>query len=258
MSTLCLLPKKQLRRFRKVVVFGDLHGDYVALQSGLSIVDPFKDGIIFLGDYADRGPSGIEVIDTINALMRNHHENIFALKGNHEDYRESGTPNFWPRALIDEAREKRGDWKAYFFGTFKPFVNSLYLAAIVPGETLFVHGGVSSKIESIKDLEHPAREVERDILWSDPFEGDGEYPNWERGGAGVEFGADVSNKVCKLLGVKKIVRSHQPAKALEGPFYSHNGRVLTTSSTSVFGGDPFFLSIDPFDFSKIKIIKRVG
>jgi len=254
-SKLCELAEKQLLRFRKIAVFGDLHGDLAALQFGLDKVDPAKDGIIFLGDYADRGPSGIEVIDSINTLRRNHPRNVFALKGNHEDYTETGTPSFWPRGLIDEAREKRRDWHDYFNGTFKPFVDSLCIAVNVPGETLFVHGGISSKIKSAEDLKHPTRDIERDILWSDPFEGCGEYPNWERGGAGVEFGTDVSETVCKLLAVKRIVRSHQPAKALTGPSYMHNGRVVTISSTSVYGGEPFFLGINPSDFSQVQVIK---
>jgi hypothetical protein len=249
MSKLCKLAEEQIRRFRKIIVFGDLHGDYAGLQSGLNMLDPAKDGIIFLGDYADRGPSGVEVIDTVDSLMRNHPRNIFALKGNHEDYTKSGSPLFWPRALLDEAREKRGYWQTYFHDTFKPFVHSLYLAVIVSDEALFVHEGVSSRIKSLKDLEHPTIEVERDILWSDPFEGYGEFPNWGCGGAGVEFGADVSETVCKSLGIKRIVRSHQSAKALTGPFYSHNEKVITISSTSVYGGDPFFLRIDPSDFT---------
>lgn len=254
-SKLCELAEKQLRKFRKIAVFGDLHGDQAALQCGLDTVDPAKDCIIFLGDYADRGPSGIEVIDSINTLSRNHPLNVFPLKGNHEDYTETGTPSFWPRGLIDEAREKRGNWHDYFKGTFKPFIDTLFIAVIVPGQTLFVHGGISSKIKSMEDLKHPTRDVERDILWSDPFEGSGEYPNWDRCGAGVEFGAGVSETVCKLLGVKRIVRSHQPAKALTGPSYMHNGRVMTISSTSIYGGQPFLLEINPSDFSQIQIIK---
>jgi len=254
-SKLYELAEKHLQRFRKIVVFGDLHGDFAALQSGLGMVDPAKDAVMFLGDYADRGSAGVEVIDTVDSLKRNYSGNVFALKGNHEDYTASGSPLFWPRALVDEAREKRGDWHTYFRDTFKPFVDGLRLAVIVPGESLFVHGGVSSKIRNAKDLECPARDVERDVLWSDPFEGVGEYPNWERGGAGIEFGADVSETVCELLGVKRIVRSHQPQKALTGPFYSHSNRVVTISSTSVYGGEPFFLSIDPSDFSRVQVIK---
>jgi len=253
MSRLYELSRERLRRFRKVIVFGDLHGDYPALQSGLGMVDPVKDCVVFLGDYADRGPSGVEVIDAVDSLMRDFAGNVFALKGNHEDYTESGEPEFWPCTLIGEVREKRGDWQNYFQSTFKPFVSNLYLALVMPGETLFVHGGVSTKIRSLKDLERPTRDVEIDVLWSDPFEGYGERPNWERG-VGVEFGPDVSEAVCKLLGVKRIVRSHQPARALKGSSHSHNNKVVTISSTNVYGGEPFLLSIDPTDLSQVQVI----
>ncbi len=76
MSKLYELDQKQLRSFRKIVVFGDLHGDYAAFESGSSLVDPSKDGVIFLGDYADRGPSGVEVIDAVYALMKEHAGNV--------------------------------------------------------------------------------------------------------------------------------------------------------------------------------------
>ncbi len=251
-SKLIILEKKKLQEFRRLTIFGDIHGDYKSLKSALEIVDPAKDGIIFLGDYADRGPFGVEVIETITSLMRNHSRNVFPLKGNHEDYTESGTPSFYPHTLVYEAAEKRGNWQNYFHDTLKPLINSLYIAVIVPGEILFVHGGVSSKVKSAKDFEHPTKDIENDILWSDPFEGYGEYPNSERG-IGVEFGIDVSATVCESLDVKKIVRSHQPGNALNGPVYSHNDRVITISSTCVYNGVPFFLSINPSDFSQTKV-----
>lgn len=253
MSRLIEMEEKQLQTFRKLAVFGDLHGDYNAFQSAMRMVDSTKDGIIFLGDYADRGAFGIEVIDAVESLMEKYPQSVFALKGNHEDYTDSGAPEFWPCTLIDEAEKKRGNWQNYFQRAFKPFVERLHLAVIVPGEMLFVHGGISSKISSLEDLKHPTKAVERDILWSDPFEGHGEREN-KRGDGLVEFGVDVTAKVCKLLEVKRIVRSHEPAKALKGPRYSHNGRIITISSTSVYGGEPFILSIHPTDLSRIDVL----
>jgi len=252
MSKLIQLDREKLRSFRTFSVIGDLHGDFEAFQVALKIVDPVKDGMVFLGDYADRGSSGVEVIDAVNSLKRNYPQNVFALKGNHEDYTEAGQPEFWPCTLIEEVQSKGKEWQRYFQNLFKPFILSLPLAMLVQGEILFVHGGISTKIRDIGDLKNPKRNVELDILWSDPIEGDGERPNWERGGAGVVFGQDVAESLCKLLEVKRIVRSHQPAKALTGPFYSHNGRVITISSTSVYGGHPFMLNIDPVDPSNLR------
>jgi hypothetical protein len=102
---------------------------------------------------------------------------------------------------------------------------------------LFVHGGVSRRVTGVNDLRFPSQCVETDVLWSDPFDGEGEQANGR--GAGVAFGADVSAEVCRRLGVARVVRSHQPRKAWAGPCVEHDGRVVTISSTGVYGGRPF-------------------
>lgn len=57
----------QFLKFRRIALFGDIHGDYNIFSSLLKILDPSKDGIIFLGDYGDRGTKGIKVIDSARA-----------------------------------------------------------------------------------------------------------------------------------------------------------------------------------------------
>ena len=109
-----------------------------------------------------------------------------------------------------------------------------------------MHGGISSKINDYNDLKNPSIEIEKDILWSDPFEGYGEYPN--RRGIGVEFGVDITNKFTRKLNIKKIIRSHEPRKAVYGPYYEHNGKVITVNSTGVYYSKPFFLIIKTSDF----------
>jgi len=126
-------------------------------------------------------------------------------------------------------------------------MEKLYLTVIIPNIALFVHGGVSSKIKDVKDLRCPSREIEEDILWSDPFKGIGEHFNMR--GAGVEFGKDISKKICNRLGVKRIVRSHQPRKARSAPHVEHDGRVITISSTTVYGGIPFILKLPTKDLN---------
>lgn len=250
-SRLFELDEDRLRRVDRIVVVGDVHGDYDSIQTLLRLVDLERDLLVFLGDYADRGRYGVEVIDVVAELSRKY-ENILALKGNHEDYTEDGEPAFYPCTLIEEATRKRGSWENYFLEEFKPFIESLYLAVLIPGEILMVHGGVSSRVRSLEDLRHPSRIVEKDILWSDPWEGYGEYPN--RRGVGVEFGRDVTDEVCRRIGVKRIIRSHEPMKALDGPWYEHGGKVVTVSSTRVYGGKPFILLVDPVNPSKISHI----
>lgn len=259
MAKLVVLDKKDLQSFGKVVIIGDLHGDLKSLKSALRTADSAKDGIIFLGDYADRGQSGIEVINIVDSLIKKNPRNVFALKGNHEDYPD-GYPGFdyynYP-SLVNQVKKKRGSWEDYFKSTFEPFVDRLQLAIIVPGEMLFVHGGISSKIESLKDLEYPTAKVEKDILWSDPTEEEGESPS-NRGAELIKFGPDITKNVCKKLSVKKIIRSHEPSRVDQAgaPCYSHGGRVLTTSTTTAYYDGithepyrPYVLSISTADFS---------
>jgi diadenosine tetraphosphatase ApaH/serine/threonine PP2A family protein phosphatase len=155
-----------------------------------------------------------------------------------------GIPNFNPCTLIGEAEEKLGNWGSYFEKELLPFIEALPLACLIPDNALLLHGGVSSKIMDRKDLETPSDELRIDLLWSDPFKGKGEDPNYGRG-AGVEFGADVSESVCKALGVERIVRSHQPQLAAQKPYIMHGGRVITVNATTVYGGLPCIYFIDP-------------
>jgi len=242
-SKLYVLDQTRFKASKRLLVVGDVHGDIQTILSILKIFDPSEDTIIFLGDYADRGSNGVEVVDTIRSLSEKSPQNVIALKGNHEDYTDDGEPLFYPCNLVNEAeRKKEGGWYKYFPNELQHFLKRLYLAAILPGECLFVHGGISSKIVDIESIVKVTREIEMDMLWSDPFEGTGEHPNFR--GAGTLFGEDVTDIVCKRLGVKRIIRSHEPDKSLSGPFYEHDGKVVTISSTRVYGGKPFVLAIN--------------
>lgn len=183
MKGLCEISADALSNTRNVIVAGDIHGDYTSFQSIHKQFNPQQDLMIFLGDYADRGAKGMEVIEGIGNLMRAYPKRVYTLKGNHENYTEDGRPTFTPCTLREEVTLKVGDWTNYFDNELQPFMEELCLAVIIPDVVLFVHGGVSTKILGLKDLKCPSREIEEDILWSDPFKGNGERFN--RRGAGV-------------------------------------------------------------------------
>ncbi|MEW6161891.1 MAG: metallophosphoesterase family protein [Nitrospirota bacterium] len=228
----------------RLIVVGDIHGDSHSFNAIKKIFIPDKDLLIFLGDYADRGPNSVEVIEGVQELIKSHPERIIPLKGNHEDYTPEGRPMFTPCTLIREVETKRGSWRLYFKELRKNFLDGLYLSATIPGKVLFVHGGISNVIKSKEDLVNPNELVEEGILWSDPYEIKGEYGNPR--GAGVLFGPDISKEVTKRLNVKYIIRSHEPGKAPRGPFIEHEGRMVTISSTRVYGGRSFVLIL-PFE-----------
>ncbi len=224
-----------------IIVVGDLHGD---LESYNNIISCWKkEGrslIIFLGDFADRGRNGVEITESLIQLQQN--EDVVILKGNHEDYTDNGIPRFSPCSFIDEVIGKRGDWEAYFQNTLKPFYDSLYLSALLVGKLLFVHGGISDKIKGVDSLINVTREIEEDILWSDPSE----YIIKEREshrGVGVEFGEGILTEILSRLNVQLIIRSHQPSLAKDKPYVFRN-KLVTISSTNIYGGIAHFLKID--------------
>ncbi len=240
-NKLCELTPNRLDKTNQIIIIGDIHGDYESFKKARSLFNPTQDYIIFLGDYADRGENGIEIIESLKRLIKKYPMRVIALKGNHEDYTQRGEPQFKPCSLIYEAYRKRGGWTKFFGDEFRPFVVNLYLAVVIPEEVLFVHGGVSRRVGSIEDLKYPSRLIEKDVLWSDPYDGEGEYINMR--GVGVIFGKDVSKEICQKIGVKRIVRSHQPRKASKEPCVEHDGRVITISSTHVYGDKAFALKL---------------
>lgn len=83
----------------RIAIHGDFHGDVHSLnrfindcakKGYLDAQDPFKIKdpdfyILFLGDYVDRGWYGAEVIYTILRLKNENPDQVFMVRGNHED-----------------------------------------------------------------------------------------------------------------------------------------------------------------------------
>lgn len=224
-----------------VFAVGDLHGDYQSFKRVLARFD--KEGkdalLLFLGDYADRGSQGVEIITELDRLL-DRRQDIVALKGNHEQYQD-GMPIFSPCDLIHEAREKYGSWERFYDEVFAGFVDKLHIAAVI-NHVLFIHAGVSSGIQSVEDL--AKADNEQVLLWSDPSPYPGEHFNIR--GAGITFGKDVTEKVLASLGLRMMVRSHEPRKAADGPYAEHGGKVITTNACASYG-EPwkrFMLKVD--------------
>ncbi|RUL50508.1 serine/threonine protein phosphatase [Lysinibacillus antri] len=66
----------------KVFAIGDIHGNYELLEQLLQFWNPDEEQLVFLGDYIDRGPDSLKVLQTIMDLSEQYE--IITLAGNHE------------------------------------------------------------------------------------------------------------------------------------------------------------------------------
>ena len=69
-----------------VTIFGDIHGHLSDLRTFLARVShhPSSSRLLFLGDYADRGAKGLEVLFLLFSLKLLYPKRVDMLRGNHE------------------------------------------------------------------------------------------------------------------------------------------------------------------------------
>ncbi len=233
------------RAVKNVVVVGDLHGD---MESFVHILKDFEDlnvdRMVFLGDYGDRGSESVEVYYLLlklkisegkeQAKEREKAKKIIMLRGNHE-----GPPDMpvMPHDLPFLFTAKYGVRGKEVYEKLKELWEYLPYAVLVEGRYLMLHGGLPVNADSIEDIafahdSHPASSNFEEILWNDPVEGKGDFPSTR--GAGRMFGEDVTERGLKALGVKTLIRSHEPCEGVE---VKQGGKVLTLFSRK---GAPYF------------------
>lgn len=81
------------------IIIGDIHGQFYDFLKILSLCPSLetepKEYLLFLGDYVDRGPMGVEVIMLLMALKVKYPKKILMLRGNHETIQMTQTMNFY-------------------------------------------------------------------------------------------------------------------------------------------------------------------
>jgi protein phosphatase len=226
---------------KNVVVVGDLHGDMESLVHILKDIEDLNaDRIVFLGDYGDRGSESVKVYYVLLKLNvsegkgKEKEEKIIMLRGNHE-----GPPDMpvMPHDLPFLFTKKYGARGKEVYEKLKELWEYLPYAVLVEGRYLMLHGGLPVNVASIKDIafahdSHPASSNFEEILWSDPVEGKGDFPSTR--GAGRMFGEDVTERGLRAVGVKTLIRSHEPCEGVE---VKQGGKVLTLFSRK---GSPYF------------------
>ena len=227
----------------EMTILGDLHGDlesvqYVLNNSGFMKKAPSNPDrlLIFLGDYGDRGVYSSEVYYVVLKLKELFPEQVVLMRGNHEG------PNdllAHPHDLPNHLRRKFGGDASRIYAKLRELFSLLYSGVLVKERYILLHGGLPSQASTIDDIahahqKHPHETHLEEILWSDPVDGvKGTYPSPR--GAGRLFGEDITDRLLEMLGVKALIRGHEPSR--EGYKTNHHGKVITLFSRK---GPPYF------------------
>ena len=192
-----------------VSIVGDLHGQFLDLLELFRVGgDAPSTNYLFLGDYVDRGAQSVETISLLVCLKLRYPHRITLLRGNHESRQITQVYGFYAECLRKYSTPRV--WIA-FTGMF----DFLPIAAVVGGQILAVHGGLSPSINTLDQLRILNRFTEiphdgpiADMYWSDP---DSEKEGFvvSPRGAGYVFGHDVVLRFLYVNKLDHIARAHQ-------------------------------------------------
>lgn len=198
----------------KTMVIGDLHGDFTTLQKIIQKLyqEDFKT-LVFLGDYVDRGPKQVEVINALFYYKKLMPERIFLLRGNHEDPIINRQYGFY-----DEIRLKFLNNRE-IFRRYNQVFSRLPIAALTWNKVFCVHGGIPQELEHIEEInqlpqnqEEISNPITTQLLWNDPKEWVKDFKKSLRGPGIKNFGEHAFSEFMERNQIKYIIRSHERFK----------------------------------------------
>jgi len=208
-----------------VNICGDIHGQFYDLLELFRIGGQIPDAnYVFIGDFVDRGYNSVETIQLLLCYKAKYPKKITLLRGNHESRQITQAYGFY-----DECQKKYGNANPWKFCT--DLFDYLPLGAVVDGEVLCIHGGLSPEINTLDQIRTIDRKVEIpnegpfcDLMWSDPEDIEAWAINTR--GAGWLFGAKVTKEFLHLNDLQLITRAHQLVQ--EGYQYWFKEKSLVT------------------------------
>ncbi|KAI1690801.1 calcineurin-like phosphoesterase domain-containing protein [Ditylenchus destructor] len=247
-----------------MTICADLHAHFFYLPLILRECGmPPANSWLFLGDYVDRGAFGVETICLLLALKLRYPQNVFMLRGNHEEFGINVTYGFFEECLErfnDHALNHR------MFLAFQNVFNHMPLAALVGKRILGMHGGLSPELRNLSSIDEipcptftPMCGLACDLMWSDPVTAP-ERPGWttSRRGVAYEFDDTVVQSFCQRTGVQLIVRGHQEKS--RGYEIQAEGKIVTIFSAPDYvgkGGNSAVLNVSAEMVCRFKVFRPI-
>ena len=155
--------------YRRVLVIGDMHGNFDRLLSVFRKVrfDNAEDFLILLGDYVDRGPENVRCLRW--AMEMSEKENVVALRGNHEEmmlayYLLDNDADIWLPNGGDKTKRELDEWqkkepgalkRALMFVAKRPYYHKMTLNG---EDYIFCHAGLRPGVPF-------SEQTTEDLLW---------------------------------------------------------------------------------------------
>ena len=198
-------------------IVGDIHGQFSDILRLFKLNDPIpKSRYLFLGDYVDRGPQGLEVMCLLLALKLRYPNSVYMLRGNHECKEMTELYGFAAECISKQCN--------FIYNEFCSLFDCMPLACTIARRIFCVHGGISPQLESvqqIRDIRRPVKITDgliSDLLWSDPDRTTKEWGVSERGVTYV-WGLSPVKRFLLRSKFSVMVRAHQMAmQGIEFPF----------------------------------------
>lgn len=215
-------------------IVGDIHGQYSDLLRLFECGGfPPSTNYLFLGDYVDRGPNGLETICLLLAYKIKYPENFFMLRGNHECSSINRIYGFY-----DECRSR---YSLKIWRLFNDCFNCLPLGAVIEDKILCIHGGLSPDLKSIDQMRRIVRPTDIpdtgllcDLLWADP-EPDTQGFDVNDRGVSFTFGPDIVEDFLRRHEFDLIVRAHQVVE--DGYEFFSKRQLVTVFSAPNYCGE---------------------
>lgn len=251
------------------IIVGDIHG---SLHDLLRILKYSQDNVskfLFLGDYVDRGNFSLECITILFALKVMYPDLIYLIRGNHEfdalckqygfkseivEGNVSGSnqkqncddeiniqlENSSSKARLYENTSSRYKYSEKLYNACLKVFSYLPFCAIVNNRTFCVHGGLSSKLNHIDNINKFCRPIHSfeddtllsDILWSDPSQHSSCLFQENPRGLGNLFNAEATINFLKSNSFDRIIRAHQCVQ--NGSHYNFGDKCITVFSASSY------------------------